>query len=62
MPSKKHRPGEIIGTLLHPDTLRSHCRARLARYKVPAAIRVVDEVPRTAPCKADQQCLGRAPR
>lgn len=31
-----------------PEALRSHCRANLAAYKVPAEIRFVDGFPRTA--------------
>jgi O-succinylbenzoic acid--CoA ligase len=38
------RVGADTGT----EDLRAYCAARLARYKVPAAVRVVPELPRTA--------------
>jgi fatty-acyl-CoA synthase len=38
------RPGQSID----PDALRSWCRQRLAAYKVPAQVRVLDDFPRTA--------------
>lgn len=37
------RPGRSAG----PDALREHCAARLARFKVPKSIGVVDALPRT---------------
>jgi fatty-acyl-CoA synthase len=36
------------GAAVAQDDLISHCRERLARYKVPKAIRFVDELPRSA--------------
>jgi long-chain acyl-CoA synthetase len=33
---------------LDADTVRAHCRTRLARFKVPAQVVFVDELPRTA--------------
>lgn len=38
------RPGHVID----PDTIRPWCRERLAGYKVPAHVRVVEDFPRTA--------------
>jgi acyl-CoA synthetase (AMP-forming)/AMP-acid ligase II len=35
--------------------LRSHCRERLAAFKVPKAIRIVDEIPRTATGKLQRR-------
>lgn len=41
------------------ETLRAHCRARLAGYKVPSEIRVVDEpLPRTASGKLQRAVLS----
>ena len=36
------------GTTVAEDVLISYCRERLARYKVPKAVRFVDELPRSA--------------
>ncbi|KAA9007883.1 AMP-binding protein [Histidinibacterium aquaticum] len=38
------RPGETI----EPEPLRQWCRARLAAYKIPARVEVVEDFPRTA--------------
>ena len=35
------------------DDLADHCRTRLARYKAPRELRLVDEIGRTASGKAD---------
>jgi long-chain acyl-CoA synthetase len=35
------------GGELTADGVRDHCRARLARFKVPAQVVFVDELPRT---------------
>ncbi len=43
------RPGHVV-TL---DDLADHCRTRLARYKAPRELRLVDEIGRTASGKAD---------
>ncbi|CUI86327.1 class I adenylate-forming enzyme family protein [Cognatishimia activa] len=46
------RPGETVDL----ETLRPWCRERLAAYKVPAHLRIVDDFPRTAAgkvCKPD---------
>lgn len=36
------------GAELDPDEVRAHCRARLAAYKVPKSLEVVDELPKNA--------------
>jgi fatty-acyl-CoA synthase len=41
------------------EELVAHCRARLARYKVPAAVRFVDELPRSAMNKVRKDELLR---
>ena len=40
------------------ETLRDHARGRLAAYKLPEAIIVADELPRTAMEKIDRTALG----
>jgi acyl-coenzyme A synthetase/AMP-(fatty) acid ligase len=41
------------------DMLRAHCRTRLAGYKVPSEIRIVDEpLPRTASGKLKRSALS----
>jgi len=47
------RPGHT----LDPDELRAFCRARLAGYKVPRRIRVLDELPKTATGKLAKRLL-----
>jgi acyl-CoA synthetase (AMP-forming)/AMP-acid ligase II len=37
------------------DDVQAHCRTQLAGYKVPRALHIVDEVPRTAAGKADYE-------
>jgi len=49
------RPGES----LDPDTLRPWCRERLARYKVPVSVRILDDFPRTAAGKVRKPELRR---
>jgi len=49
------RPGES----LEPETLRPWCRERLAGYKVPATLRILDEFPRTAAGKVRKPELKR---
>ncbi len=39
------------------DELMAHCRANLARYKVPARIAVVDALPKTSVAKTDKKTL-----
>ncbi|MGH1553833.1 AMP-binding enzyme [Streptomyces sp. L7] len=48
------RPGEDAGA----EELREFCRARLAKFKVPARFDIVDELPRTPSGKV----LKRTPR
>jgi acyl-coenzyme A synthetase/AMP-(fatty) acid ligase len=40
-----------------PEELREHCRASLTPYEVPAAIYIVDELPRGAAMKVDRRSL-----
>jgi acyl-CoA synthetase (AMP-forming)/AMP-acid ligase II len=47
------RPGADVA----PDDLRAHCRAQLARYKVPERIVVVDDLPRNAMSKVIKRRL-----
>jgi long-chain acyl-CoA synthetase len=37
----------VAGAELDADAVQAHCRARLARFKVPAQVAFVDELPRT---------------
>jgi long-chain acyl-CoA synthetase len=39
------------------DELLAHCRANLARYKVPARIRIVEALPKTSVAKTDKKTL-----
>lgn len=56
--------GQVVGAAVildgdaTPDELVEHCRARLARYKVPARVRVVAELPVTAAGKPDRRALA----
>ena len=49
----KHRP-DATAT---PDTLAAHCRAQLARYKVPERIAVTKDLPRNAMSKVVKRRL-----
>jgi acyl-CoA synthetase (AMP-forming)/AMP-acid ligase II len=49
------RHGGVVPTL---EMLRDHARGRLAAYKLPEAILVADELPRTAMEKVDRTALG----
>lgn len=49
------RPGASVGR----DALLAYCHASLARYKVPARIFVLDELPRTSVAKTDKKTLRR---
>ena len=51
------RPGAAVDD---PEALRHWCRERLAGYKVPARIRVVEEFPRTAAGKIRKPELRKA--
>jgi fatty-acyl-CoA synthase len=45
------------GASLDAETMIDHASARLARYKVPKTMEVVDELPRTASGKIQKQVL-----
>jgi len=45
------------GRTLEPETLRPWCRERLAGYKVPAHVRIVEDFPRTAAGKVSKPKL-----
>jgi long-chain acyl-CoA synthetase len=49
------------GAELDADAVRAHCRARLARFKVPAQVVFVDELPRTAAGRLDRHLLVDPP-
>ena len=54
----------VAGAELDADAVRAHCRARLARFKVPAQVVFVDELPRTAAGRLARHLLvdrGRPP-
>ncbi len=41
------------------EQLLAHCRANLARYKVPARIHLVDSLPKTSVAKIDKNALRK---
>jgi fatty-acyl-CoA synthase len=47
------RPGASI----EPDAIIAHCRARLARFKVPVSVIITDDIPRTASGKVQKHLL-----
>lgn len=47
------------GQPLSADELLAHCRANLARYKVPAVVEVVEQLPHTTVGKVDKLALRR---
>ncbi len=47
------------GSTLRSEDLRNACRARLARYKVPARVEVVEAIPTTAVGKIRRRDLGQ---
>jgi acyl-CoA synthetase (AMP-forming)/AMP-acid ligase II len=51
------RPGASVPTL---ESLRAHARGRLAAHKLPEAMVLTDELPRTAMEKIDRRALARA--
>ena len=59
--------GEIVRAyvVLKPEAqasgeeLLAHCRANLAKYKVPASIERLEAIPKTAVNKTDKQALRR---
>lgn len=62
--------GEVIrayvvcrpGRRLAADDVVEYCRANLARYKVPSAVEIVENLPRTTVGKLDKQALRRSAR
>ena len=62
-----HYRGEVImayvvlkeAATVAVDELLAHCAGNLAKYKVPAAIELVDEIPKTAVGKVDKVELRR---
>jgi acyl-CoA synthetase (AMP-forming)/AMP-acid ligase II len=63
-PRANDRYGEVVEavvTLGRPATsseLIDHCRGQLAHFKVPAAIHLLDEIPRTATGKIQRRLLA----
>ena len=49
------------GAAITPDQLIDYCRANLARYKVPVAIELVTELPKTTVGKIDKKALRVRP-
>ncbi len=47
------------GARLTEDDLMAHCRANLARYKVPARIRFLEALPKTSVAKIDKNALRK---
>ena len=47
------------GARLTPDDIVAHCRGRIASYKVPRHVRIVDDVPRTPGPHGDKVQKGR---
>jgi long-chain acyl-CoA synthetase len=45
------------GARVQEEELLAHCRANLARYKVPALIRILDALPKTSVAKTDKKTL-----
>ena len=62
-----HYRGEVVmayvvlkdAAAVEADELLAHCAGNLAKYKVPAAIEIVDEIPKTAVGKVDKVELRR---
>lgn len=47
-----------VGTSAKPDDLVAHVESRLARYKIPRVIRIVDSLPHTGSGKVDKRTLS----
>jgi acyl-CoA synthetase (AMP-forming)/AMP-acid ligase II len=62
VPDEKY--GELVGAAVtltgdaEPRELAEHCRERLAAFKVPSAIHVLDQIPRTATGKVQRRKVG----
>jgi long-chain acyl-CoA synthetase len=50
------------GARAERDELLAHCRANLARYKLPARIHVVEALPKTSVAKTDKNALRNLAR
>ncbi len=48
----------VPGTTVDPDELKAWCRSRLADYKAPDHVRVVDDLPLTSMLKVDKRALA----
>jgi acyl-CoA synthetase (AMP-forming)/AMP-acid ligase II len=48
----------VVGRDVKGDELRSWCRSRLADYKAPDRVVVVDELPLTSMLKVDKRALA----
>jgi long-chain acyl-CoA synthetase len=48
------------GSGLTEDDVRTHCRVRLARFKVPTVVVFVDDLPRTPTGKVARRQLARS--
>jgi fatty-acyl-CoA synthase len=48
----------VVGTASEEELL-AHCRERLARFKVPRAVRFVDELPRNSLGKVQKSALAQ---
>jgi fatty-acyl-CoA synthase len=51
----------VVDEPVADDELLEHCRTRLARFKVPKSVHVVDELPRNSMGKVRKSELGRVP-
>jgi fatty-acyl-CoA synthase len=49
----------VAGRMLDPDAVAAHCRARIAAFKVPRSVVVVDTLPRTASGKVQKHLLHK---
>jgi fatty-acyl-CoA synthase len=45
------------GSTLEPNMIIDHCKARLARFKVPTSVVIADSIPRTASGKVQKHLL-----
>lgn len=52
----------LLGEAASPEQLVEHCRANLAKYKIPAQISIVEELPKTAVGKIDKNRLREGSR